>query len=136
MKRKRQLKSMNVKFIGEETSVKDIASIHQIREIIYNETLAGITEAVEKNKQQAALFEINDSGFILELDKQDWVASLNEANIFFENSENYEKCAFIQNLIKNHEQQQRFGKNSTSNKQHIKRKNSNPKKKKGSINTK
>jgi len=98
MKKSRQLKSMNVAFVGEETSVKEIESVPIVKQIIYDEAVASITEAIDKNQDHSSLFEINNSGFILELRREDWIRSLTKAKSYYEEDENYEKCAHINYL--------------------------------------
>lgn len=125
MKRGRQLKSMNITFVGEETTVKDIESTPQMRQIIFDELIPSVKEAIERNQDHSALFEINNSGFAIEIMREDWIASLKEAIIHFENKQEFEKCITIRDLIKSIYEQQRIRENSASNEQHSKRKNTN-----------
>jgi hypothetical protein len=134
----RQLKSINIAFISDAISASDIQKIPQIKEIIFEELVLSIEEAYKTEKQSIPLFEINNSGYVLELDKEYWVSSLEQAVLFYEGNESYEKCAFIKKLIESVYGRNGQGnkKDSTSHRKYSGSQNSNKKKKENIIITK
>ena len=76
------------------------------RGCVYKSLIEGVNEGINLNLKTIKLAEIKVGGLYqrenlqLMLPKEEWVPSLEKALIFFENSEEYECCSKIQNLIK------------------------------------
>ena len=130
----RQVKSINVAFIGEDITAEDIEKIPLIKEYMYSELVASIKDAIKTKKDSSELFELNNSGNIVTLNRKFWNDSLEKAKSFYEKQENFEQCGLIRDLIKQ-SNEQRLGQNNTSDKQHIKRKSGVKKKKKETTGT-
>ncbi len=125
---KRRLpKSINVA-LSQTMTVKEIENTPLLKDIIFNESYEAIKDSVANTKNTATLFEINNSGYILELGEQDWIPALEKGTSFWENKEEFEKCALYKTLI-NQIYERRSKQDNTSSKQHSKRKNSSKKKK-------
>lgn len=71
----------------------------QIQEVLYNSVIIGIKNASKTNKPEATIIELNSSGNYISLNRADWKKSLEKAQKYFLNLEEYEKCADIQKLI-------------------------------------
>ena len=71
----------------------------QIKEILFESIIEGIKCAVETNKSEATIIELNSSGNYISLDKNNWKAPLEKAQTYYTGLEEYEKCADIQKLI-------------------------------------
>lgn len=122
--KKRRLKSINVAFISDSVTAEDIEKLPQIKEIIFEELYNSIKLASKTKKRSVSLFEINNSGFVLELAKEYWVSSLERAIPYYEKIEAFEKCFLIKKLIESI-YGQRDKQSNTSNRKHLKRKNTN-----------
>jgi len=118
----RRLKSINVFFNPVATSVAEIENIPNLKELVYRELFEAVSEAKKENKEITSLFELNNSGYILELEKDKWVFALEKAISHYEKGEEYEKCAKYKTLI-DQIYEQRNKPNSRSNKQPVERKN-------------
>ena len=80
----------------------DFAAIQenvQIKDILYNSVVEGIKSAAKTNKSEATIIELNSTGNYISLDRTDWKQSLEKAQIYFMDLEQYEMCADIQKLI-------------------------------------
>lgn len=126
--KRRPLKSINVS-ISPSTSIKELENIPHLKDIIYNELYDAIKESSSTpSKNIATLFELNNSGYIVEVEEKDWIPALTKAQGFFESKEEFEKCALYKTLIT--QIYERGSKqNNTGSEQHAKRKNPNKKKK-------
>ena len=123
---KRRLKTVNVAV--NNNSVKELENTPNLKNIIFTELYEAIKDTADNpTKKTATLFEINDSGTILDIAESDWVTALEEAIVFFEQKEEYEKCNLYKTLI-NQLYERRSKQNNTSSKQNVKGKNSSKKK--------
>lgn len=116
----RQLKSISIGYVQDNISVNDIIKIPNFAEIVYNETLDAIKEAKDK-KKAAVLFDINNTGNIHKLERENFVPALESAKIYYEKTQRFEKCAEIRDLIK--EINEGFKQDNTSSEQPVKRTN-------------
>lgn len=118
----RRLKSINVFFDPSNTSVEEIENIPNLKDLVYGELLSAFEEAKNENKDTISLFELNNSGYIVELSKEEFTPALKKAMAHYETKEDYERCVTLRNLIEQ-KYEQRNKPNTTSNKQSVKRKN-------------
>jgi len=124
----RRLKSINVFFDPSNTSVSEIENIPNLKDLVYGELFDAVLEAKKENKDIVPLFELNNSGYILELGKNDFTPALKKAMAHYEAKEDYERCVTLRNLIEQ-KYEQRNRPDTTSNKQSVKRKNTTKKEK-------
>lgn len=130
---RRQLKSINFTDT-DKISAKDIPNIPNFKNLVISESYEAIKSAHDSLQEIAVLFEINNSGYIIEMKRDHWVKALEKAVKFYEKSEEFEKCILVNNLINQINEKRRDPKNSTSNKRYVKRRNtSKAKKEKRSI---
>ena len=118
----RRLKSINVFFDPSNTSVSEIEDIPNLKDLVYGELFDAVLEAKKENKNVVSLFELNNSGYILELSKDEFTPALKKAMAHYEAKEDYEKCITLKNLIEQ-KYEQRNKPDTTSNRQSTKRKN-------------
>ena len=80
----------------------DFAAIQenvQIKDILYNSVVEGIKSAAKTNKSEATIIELNSTGNYISLDRTGWKQSLEKAQTYFMDLEQYEMCADIQKLL-------------------------------------
>jgi len=68
-------------------------------DIIYNRVLVAVREGIESGRDVIRLFELNGSGVFLTSEKEDWKPGLENAEKFFLQTEEYEKCAICRDLM-------------------------------------
>jgi hypothetical protein len=71
----------------------------QIQALLYDNVVKGIKTAIKTNKSEATIVELNSSGNYISISYVDWKKSLEKAQNYFANLEQYEVCADIQKLI-------------------------------------
>jgi hypothetical protein len=76
-----------------------LTTIPEIREIVIEETIVAIKEGIKKKKKSISLFEIAGSNCYIELEKQNWKSSLENALEHYIVKEEYDKCIECRDLI-------------------------------------
>jgi hypothetical protein len=64
------------------------------------ELVDAVKDGIKRRRRNISLFVINDSNYIVGLDKKEWKPSLQSALKYYEIKEEYNKCSEIVNLIK------------------------------------
>lgn len=67
---------------------------------LFTEVVDAIKEGISNKKTTVTLFELDASGYIIDLEKENWVKSLESAVEYYQKLENYEMCALCMKLIK------------------------------------
>jgi hypothetical protein len=96
MKRKVPIFRINIK---PGASFRPLTEIPEIREIVIEETIVAIKEGINKKKKSISLFEIADSDYYVELEKDKWKLSLENAIEYYVEKEDYNKCIECRDLI-------------------------------------
>jgi hypothetical protein len=96
-KSKRKIPNLNISVNG-AYQLDCLLDHPDFNRVIFNEIVTAVKEGIENKKSTVTLFEINESGFVVDLDKENWNSSLDSAISFFEKQENYEKCHECSNL--------------------------------------
>lgn len=78
---------------------KILKTIPQFTDAIFNETLIAIKYAHKQKSKSAPLYNINNSGEFVNIEKEHWKTSLQTAIKYFEEKEEYQKCIECRNLI-------------------------------------
>jgi hypothetical protein len=87
-------------------SLKDGATYDQLCEIpemkilVMETTKAAITDGIKNNKKSITLFEIANTTYTIELDKSQWIKSLENIIGYYAEKEDYNACIDIKDLIK------------------------------------
>jgi uncharacterized protein (UPF0303 family) len=82
-----------------EVDVNSIINNDVFSKAVYQETLAGINDAINNKRKTAVLFTISNTEMLVELNKQQWIPALESCLKWFEVDEQYEKCIEIKTLI-------------------------------------
>jgi len=93
MKRKVPLIKVNIPY-------DEFIAIPEVREVIIGEVFIAIKEGIKGKKKSISLFEVANSNYYIDLDKQQWKSSLEKALEFFVEKEDYVKCIECRDLIK------------------------------------
>lgn len=81
-------------------SYSQLTEIPEVKAAVINETVIAIKEGIRTNKKSISLFEIAESDCYVELKKEKWKSSLENAIEYFLESEDYNKCIECRDLIK------------------------------------
>ena len=66
---------------------------------VYKSLIDGVSEAIKTNKKEIKLCEVKNSGIYITVGKQEWKNSLDSALQYYIDTEEYEECSKIKNLI-------------------------------------
>ena len=66
---------------------------------VYKSLIEGISEAIKNKQNKIKLCEVKNSNTYITVEKQNWKLSLDSALEFYINTEEYEECSKIKNLI-------------------------------------
>jgi len=66
---------------------------------VYKSLVDGVSEAIKANKEEIKLCEVKNSGVYITVEKPEWKQSLDSALQYYIDTEEYEKCSEIKNLI-------------------------------------
>jgi hypothetical protein len=81
--------------------MEDAADFFEDHEdIVYERVIVAVKEGIESKRDVIRLFELNGSGVYLTSEKEDWKPGLENAMLYFQELEQYEKCAVCRDLIK------------------------------------
>ena len=81
------------------TSYSKLTEIPELRDIIIEETVLAIKEGIKKKKKSTPIFEIAGSDYYVELEKNNWKPSLENALEYDIEREEYDKCVECRDLI-------------------------------------
>lgn len=96
--KKRRIPVFNI-YIEPGADYDRLIEIPEIKEIVIDELLIALDEAVNKRKKSINLFEITNSGYYIELKKTEYKTSLEKVLAHFIEKEEYDKCAKCRDLI-------------------------------------
>ena len=80
-------------------SYSQLTEIPEVRNAVINETIIAIKEGIKTNKKSISLFEVAGSDCYIELKKDKWKSSLENAIDYYLESEDYNKCIECRDLI-------------------------------------
>ena len=66
---------------------------------VYKSLIEGVSEAIKKNKKVIKLCEVKNSNIYITVEKPEWKDSLDSALQYYINTEEYEECSKIKDLI-------------------------------------
>lgn len=125
----RKLKNVVVSVLKADITIKEIENIPNLKEIIYNELYDAVKE-LKAPTEIIELFEINNSGYVVEIEKNNFIPALEKAISHYEKVEKYEKCSLYKTLVEDLKNGKQFIKNISSRRKYTKRKNSSKEKEK------
>jgi hypothetical protein len=77
----------------------ELLSSEILKDLLFREVPNSIEEAVKTNSSYATIFEVNNSGYYMELHKRDWVSALSCCLTEQVSREDYKECSRINKLI-------------------------------------
>ena len=66
---------------------------------VYKSLVDGVSEAIKNKKKSIKLCEVKNSNILITIEKPEWKKSLDSALQYYINTEEYEECSKIKNLI-------------------------------------
>jgi hypothetical protein len=83
----------------ENLSVEQIQKSEALKDLLKIQVPVAILEASQGKKQLATVFEINSTDHYIEIPKKDWVQSLETCIMWYLETEDYEKCSKLRDII-------------------------------------
>ena len=78
---------------------EEIAKSQQLKDLLKMQVPVSIYEAHKANKQFATIFEINTTDHYVEIPKKDWIQALETCIMWHLESEDYEKCSKLRDIV-------------------------------------
>jgi hypothetical protein len=66
---------------------------------VYKSLVDGVSEAIKSKKKSIKLCEVKNSNILITIERPEWKKSLDSALQYYINTEEYEECSKIKNLI-------------------------------------
>jgi hypothetical protein len=86
--------------LDHDVSYSDVEQNPYVRDVVMSELVDAVKDGIKRRRRNISLFVINDSNYIVGLNKKEWKPSLQSALKYYEIKEEYNKCSEIVNLIK------------------------------------
>jgi hypothetical protein len=80
-------------------SYEVLTEVPGLKEVVIEETVLAIKEGIRKKKKSTPIFEIAGSNCYLEIEKDKWKLSLENAIEYYVEREDYNKCIECRDLI-------------------------------------
>jgi len=80
-------------------SYDQLHEIPEVKEVVIEEVIFAIKDAIKRKKSKIELFEVANSDYYLELDKDKFKTSLETAIEYFVEKEEYDRCIEVRDLI-------------------------------------
>lgn len=96
-KQERIIPVLNV-YPVDENITDFILESEEVQKFIFENTPAGILDALSKRKNTAQLFRLNNTEEYIELSKDQWVNAIDSCIKYYEKQEKFEKCANLTTL--------------------------------------
>lgn len=72
----------------------------KIKKVVLDELIKAIKEGILCKSKSVNLFQVADSEFVIEIERENWKKSLSRALSYFTDEEDYTKCIEIREMIK------------------------------------
>jgi hypothetical protein len=95
---KRQIPVFRVN-VQSGASYDQLHEIPEVKEVVIEEVIVAIKDAVKRKKSNIELFEVANSGYYLQLNKDKFKSSLEKAIEYFVEKEEYDRCIEVRDLI-------------------------------------
>lgn len=80
-------------------SYEDVQENPYVQEVVMREVVDAIKDGIKRKRRNISLFQVNDSNYVIGLDKKQWKPSLESALKYYERHEDYSKCSEIVKLM-------------------------------------
>jgi ribonucleotide reductase beta subunit family protein with ferritin-like domain len=81
-----------------QLSCADLIESPQFQESVFIETYNSIKTAINNKKTEAQIFEINTSGTLITIEKNNWDSALQAVIDYYADKDDFEKCIEIKEL--------------------------------------
>ena len=95
---KRKIKKIEISY-SNKRELKELSNKEEFRNIIMKDSFKAIKEAIKNQKTTVELFNIVNLSVIIKLSHLYYSSALKKISNYFEEYEEYEKCAEIKQLI-------------------------------------
>jgi len=95
---KRKITSIEISY-SNKRELKELSNKEEFRDVIMRDSFKAIKEAIKKDKTTVELFNIVNLSIIIKLSYLYYPSALKKISNYFEEYEEYEKCAEIKQLI-------------------------------------
>jgi hypothetical protein len=85
--------------ISSDTDYSEMINIPGVKDVVIDELVLAIKEGVLNKKKSISLFALANTEYYINVDKEQWNASLNNALNYYVNIENYNKCIECRDII-------------------------------------
>jgi hypothetical protein len=85
--------------LDHDVSYSDVEQNPYVRDVVMSELVDAVKDGIKRRRRNISLFVINDSNYIVGLDKKQWKPSLESALKYYEIREEYTTCSEIVKLI-------------------------------------
>ncbi len=83
----------------ENLTTEEILKSQALKDLLKIQVPVSILDAHKSKKQSAPIFEINSTDHYIEISKKDWIQALETCIIWYLETEEYEKCSKIRDII-------------------------------------
>ena len=95
---KREVTKIEIAY-RDKNDLKDLSNSKEFQSLIMEDSFKGIKEAIDKKWKKVELFNIINLSIIIEIPDIGFPSALQKISKYFEEKEEYEKCAKIKKLI-------------------------------------
>lgn len=83
----------------DKLTTEQILKSEALKDLLKHQVPVAIYDAYNSKKQSASLFEINNTDHYVEIPKKDWAQALETCIMWYLESEDYERCSKIKEII-------------------------------------
>lgn len=95
--KRRKIPTLKISISSQNYS--DVINIPGVQEVVMDELVLAIKEGVLNNKKSTSLFALADTDYYVNLEKENWNSSLNNALNYYVQIENYDKCIECRDIL-------------------------------------
>jgi len=96
--KKKKITNIEISY-STKRELKELSNKEEFRDIIMKDSFKAIKEAIKNNNTTVELFNIVNLSVIIKLSSLYYPSSLKKISNYFEEYEEYEKCAEIKNIL-------------------------------------
>ena len=96
--KKRKITNIEISY-STKRELKELSNKEEFRDIIMKDSFKAIKEAIKNNNTTVELFNIVNLSVIIKLSSLYYPSALKKISKYFEENEEYEKCAEIKNIL-------------------------------------
>ena len=86
--------------MSSDADYSEIINVPGVKEVVIDELVFAIKEGVLKKKKSVSLFALADTNYYIEIEKEQWEPSLNNALNYYVDVEDYNKCIECRDILK------------------------------------